>query len=345
MTISLGDDTRLGAFLGLLFGDAETRDPVSSTKEPMTSSALHLVTALSFATLFTVTWPARADTAISADRSTTYYAVHGSTSGGMLLGALVVNFLYLDHGPKYDFEWFPFDRDVRNNFSASASALSDTTLAFAATGPVVVHLGLGVDRSFSNASMAYLEAVTGQNLLNALTKHLVARPRPYTHRREPRITEFTAREGTENYVSFYSGHTGLVFSSAVAGSYLFGLRAGEPWQRRAVWGGELAFASATATLRVVAGRHYVSDVLLGSVLGTAFGFGIPWLHGYRDVPDGFGTDLLWGGAGLSAGVLFAAAVKPLGLAGNDVKLPYSSSTELSIMTVDGNPALLLGGTF
>src|SRR6185503_9514255 len=120
------------------------------------------------------------------------------------------------------------------------------------------------------------------------------------------------RAGTEDYVSFYSGHTGFAFSSALSGAYLFSLRSPDPWARRVMWASELGLAGATATLRIVAGRHYPSDVLVGLVAGAAFGVGVPWLHGYRELPGGFGSDVVWGLAGLGAGVALSSGAALFG---------------------------------
>jgi membrane-associated phospholipid phosphatase len=43
----------------------------------------------------------------------------------------------------------------------------------------------------------------------------------------------------------------------------------------------LASATVTSVLRVVADKHYTSDVLIGAVLGFGFGFGLPMLLHYR----------------------------------------------------------------
>jgi membrane-associated phospholipid phosphatase len=46
-------------------------------------------------------------------------------------------------------------------------------------------------------------------------------------------------------------------------------------------------AAATATLRVVADRHYFTDVATGAIVGSVFGFAIPWLFHYRTTPQDF----------------------------------------------------------
>ncbi len=43
-------------------------------------------------------------------------------------------------------------------------------------------------------------------------------------------------------------------------------------------------AAATAALRVVGDMHYLTDVLMGAVVGTATGFLVPYLLHYHDGP-------------------------------------------------------------
>lgn len=75
--------------------------------------------------------------------------------------------------------------------------------------------------------------------------------------------------------SFYSGHTTLAFSLAVSSGTVAWMRGYEmaPW----IWGSGLAIAATTAYLSVAADRHYLTDVITGAGLGSAFGFAIPYL--------------------------------------------------------------------
>jgi hypothetical protein len=178
-----------------------------------------------------------------------------------------------------------------------------------------------------------------------VVKHAVARPRPYTHHTGARVVEFRRRQqkGTsEAFLSFYSGHAGMAFTSATSGSYLYGVRSDDAWSRRAIWAAEMAFAGATASLRLVAGRHYVSDVLAGALIGTTLGVGIPLLHGYEPRED-FGEDLTWAAGGLTVG-----ATLPWLLGSTDVvMLPLESrAIEWSLSAnVDGAPGLAVHGAF
>jgi membrane-associated phospholipid phosphatase len=52
-----------------------------------------------------------------------------------------------------------------------------------------------------------------------------------------------------------------------------------------VWLFSESLAAATASLRVVAGKHFITDVITGAAAGTAIGILIPYLH-QKTLPDG-----------------------------------------------------------
>jgi len=84
------------------------------------------------------------------------------------------------------------------------------------------------------------------------------------------------------YVSFFSGHSSVAFTSA-------GLTCAHH-QRLPLYGGGAADAAAcgamiavalsTASFRVLADEHYMSDILVGSAVGFAAGYGLPTLLHY-----------------------------------------------------------------
>jgi membrane-associated phospholipid phosphatase len=72
-----------------------------------------------------------------------------------------------------------------------------------------------------------------------------------------------------------SGHSASSFAAAVHFSMVHQeLHGGSAW----AWGGSLAVASATAFLRVAAGKHHPTDVVAGAALGAFVGWLVPTLH-------------------------------------------------------------------
>jgi len=174
------------------------------------------------------------------------------------------------------------DRGVVGNHSGKAAALSDIGLFLGASVPLVgsaLDLWLtdprdGYDGLLKD-SLIMLQTMAINRTLCNLVKFMARRPRPYTY--DPRTSaELRSERGAT--LSFYSGHTSTAFSMATAYSYLFSLR--HPNSRFAipVWLGSHALASMVAVSRVLAGKHFWTDVAVGAAVGSAIGFAVPYLH-------------------------------------------------------------------
>jgi membrane-associated phospholipid phosphatase len=119
--------------------------------------------------------------------------------------------------------------------------------------------------------------------LNQLVKFAVGRQRPYAH--YGNWTGADREPDPDDNLSFYSGHSSLAFSLAAAAGTVSSLRGYEsaPW----VWVGGMAVATSIAYFRVAGDKHYLTDVLTGAAIGTAFGIAIPrLLHGREAAGEG-----------------------------------------------------------
>jgi hypothetical protein len=172
------------------------------------------------------------------------------------------------------------DRFVTDLHSSGANTASDVllwslvALPFAANG---LDAGLSGDSwgGWATDGVVMAEAVLVSAGLNQLTKIAVQRPRPLLYDRpagDPSL------DVPDNHLSFYSGHTSTTFAAGMAWAFTFAHRHPDsPW-RYAAYGGAALAGSTVGLLRVLAGKHFVSDVLVGAVAGTLCGLGVPWLH-------------------------------------------------------------------
>lgn len=139
---------------------------------------------------------------------------------------------------------------------------------------VALARGSGSTRYAMEDLVLVLKTAAGALVLNQAVKFLAGRERPFVH-----VLTSQERPNTDNpldnNVSFFSGHATFAFAATVAASTLAELRGypGRTW----MWAVGLPLAAATAYLRVAADKHYLSDVLLGAAVGTAFGLGVPLL--------------------------------------------------------------------
>lgn len=206
------------------------------------------------------------------------YPIDGAIIGGAFVGGLLFSFFDVDVERRLPAEIFGFDHELRGQFSASAHAASNTLIFANVLLPVAIHAGLGVDSTLARVAVVYTESLALSYFFNAATKHLVQRPRPYVYSDDPFVQNFAKSAGIDTHLSFYSGHAAMAFTAAVAGSYLYSIRSEDENARALVWGLNLAMASATANLRVRAGRHFYSDVFFGMMVGAALGLLVPIIH-------------------------------------------------------------------
>lgn len=151
------------------------------------------------------------------------------------------------------------------------------------------HAGSGVMHSLI-AIESYGAAVAVTNAL----KVSIARPRPYTARRfaaaYPDLVETDAfqeestREGHwDAYKSMPSGHTSGTAAFAFSIATLVYRDAevdggASPELTAATFGTAGALTATVGALRVVGGKHHVTDTVVGGLLGAGIGIGTAWLH-------------------------------------------------------------------
>jgi membrane-associated phospholipid phosphatase len=129
-------------------------------------------------------------------------------------------------------------------------------------------------------------AVVAANVAQ-LTKMLVGRERPFVHALSADEKPRTAHP-SDNDLSFFSGHASEVFALAAAAGTVGTMR-GYRWAPLA-WGVGGAVAVTTAYLRIAADRHWLTDVVVGALVGAGIGFAVPYFfHSAVNDPAGAST--------------------------------------------------------
>ena len=180
---------------------------------------------------------------------------------------------------RWEHEPFSSDERTRGVLSTTHSRIADVLLLSSIVTPVAVGAARDDDERAPKLAV-YAESLAVAGFLNGLAKYVVQRPRPHSYGTSPEAIAYTERRGADGYLSFFSGHATLSFTSAVAGSYLYAYGNGnsDTTSRAILWGVEMALASATATERVRAGKHFPSDVVVGAAVGTGVGLLVPRAH-------------------------------------------------------------------
>ncbi len=175
-----------------------------------------------------------------------------------------------------------FDRWVTDNYSPPVARASDFLLAGVMLAPLAM---AGVDAFTSDLnepgtrwgqdSLMIFETYAATYLATNLLKIAIHRRRPLTFNNE---FDKEARFAGDARLSFPSGHSSMSFAAAATLAVMLEYRHGD--SLGTYLGSGLGFAAATtvAALRVIAGKHFLSDVLAGAALGTAIGLLVPRFH-------------------------------------------------------------------
>lgn len=152
---------------------------------------------------------------------------------------------------------------------------------FAAIVPLVWNAALAATGALSPAAalsqcgihlVLFLETWGVNGALTELTRLIVQRPRPFVYKNPEQAAD------PQNYVSFYSGHTSF---AAAATTYLLLvlLCYGVP---NKLWLTTLGISQglvvSTAVFRILSGRHFLSDVVVGAFAGTLVALAVVKLH-------------------------------------------------------------------
>jgi undecaprenyl-diphosphatase len=125
------------------------------------------------------------------------------------------------------------------------------------------------------AAVVYGEVMGSADFMKNSLKYLLPRYRPYMY---PGGADNGRPSDRDWYASFPSGHATMSFAAATFGSVLFATYfPGSPWLVPVI-AGNYVLATLTGSFRVLAGMHFMTDVLAGAALGAACGYLIPLLH-------------------------------------------------------------------
>jgi membrane-associated phospholipid phosphatase len=146
------------------------------------------------------------------------------------------------------------------------------------------------ERFFAEDATIIIQSAVLASVANQTVKFIVGRERPFVHQLPEDQKGLTAHP-SDNNLSFYSGHTNLMFSMVVSAGTVAAMRGYE--HQGWIWAVGLPLATSVGLLRMGADKHYLTDVVTGAVLGSAFGVAVPLLlhkrTGATTGPDRPGT--------------------------------------------------------
>jgi membrane-associated phospholipid phosphatase len=212
--------------------------------------------------------------------------------GGLAAASIALQlFLNAPDQPRWD-SAILFDDGARNALRASsesgrsrAAAFSNaayvlTAVPFIVDAGLVTWLGHGQVDAAMELALIDFEALAMTTLLTTALQRGTGRARPFNREcaTNPSSDPDCAGSGNSRNTSFISGHASLAFSAATtlcvqhARLSLYG--SADP----VVCPAALTIAAGSSLLRVVADRHWISDVIAGAALGSAVGYVVSAVH-------------------------------------------------------------------
>ncbi|MCF7807746.1 MAG: phosphatase PAP2 family protein [Candidatus Marinimicrobia bacterium] len=120
--------------------------------------------------------------------------------------------------------------------------------------------------SRESAFLINAEVFAANAVATNLAKIIVARERPY------HFYATSNSQGSDDYASFFSGHTSVAFSQAVTNAMI--LSESYAAVRPYIWASLLGTAGLTGYFRIAGDMHYATDVITGAVVGSLIAWSI-----------------------------------------------------------------------
>lgn len=168
-----------------------------------------------------------------------------------------------------------FDRYSLHHYSESAQKSSDIMLYGSIILPAVLLADPKIRGDAPEVAVVVSEVFLVNLALTTLTKELVHRTRPLAYNPnaplEPKLEADTRR-------SFFSGHTSTSAAMTFATAKIWTDYHPDSRWKPVVWTTAAVIPATVGYFRMRGGKHYLSDVVVGMVVGAATGILIPHWH-------------------------------------------------------------------
>lgn len=167
------------------------------------------------------------------------------------------------------------DRWVTKHYSPKAAKASDVLLYTSYAVPLTTLLGAKTRKDFGQVGLFALEGLLLNTAATNLTKVLAKRIRPFVY--NPDAPLHLKLKKNARY-SFFSGHTSNVTTLYFLTATMLQDFYPNSNFTKIVWPTAVIVPALTGYLRMRAGKHFLSDVVTGYIVGAIFGILVPQLH-------------------------------------------------------------------
>jgi membrane-associated phospholipid phosphatase len=170
-----------------------------------------------------------------------------------------------------------FDRFSAGNHSESAKNVSDVMLYSSLAAPALLLFDPEIKAKTGQVLALYVETMAITGSLFTMASAANPRVRPLVYDKSGAVpTNEKTRANAHN--SFYAGHTAAVSTITFFTAKVFHDFNPDSPARPFVWAGAALVPAAVGYLRLEAGKHFLSDNMIGYGVGAAVGILVPQLH-------------------------------------------------------------------
>lgn len=167
------------------------------------------------------------------------------------------------------------------SFDKGAAKASDVLVIATALLPATAFFFEKGREDWLNAGHLYLQTGFLNYTLTTTVKSLVRRPRPFVYNPDVPIERAMERDAR---LSFFSGHTSTAASFCFLSASLLQEYSNNRMVRTVGWISAGIIPAVVGYLRMKAGKHFFSDVLVGYITGAGIGLTVPLIHRQRNSP-------------------------------------------------------------
>lgn len=203
----------------------------------------------------------------------------GGSAAGLLIGKEKTDYTIPELEALDKEDLFFADRFAAGYYSESLSKASDYPFYSSFALPFALLFDDSINNHSGQVIGLYIESLATTSAIFTITAGLVDRPRPLVFSEDAPL-ERRLRKTSKR--SFYSGHvaasaTALFFAAKVYSDFH-----PDSKLRPYLWTAAFAIPAGVGYMRLRAGKHYLTDIILGYGLGALTGYLVPHLHKRKD---------------------------------------------------------------
>lgn len=171
-----------------------------------------------------------------------------------------------------------FDRWAADIYNEKAATTSDYLFYGSVPIPFLLLADREIRKDAAKIGLLYLQAMSSTGVLYTSSNMIFNRFRPYAYNPEASLGD--RREGNARN-SFFAGHAALVGTATFFTAKVYADYHPESSFKYVLYGAAALATGATGYLRHRGGRHFPSDILVGTAVGTLSGILVPHWHKHK----------------------------------------------------------------